>query len=124
MTEHHLTRCELEVMDVVWHRSPVTVQDVCDVDERGLAYTTIMTTLRILEDKGVVQRCGKRGRAILYKPRVSRELVRRCMSDALTQRLFDGSAKSLLLSLVDSGSLSQQDVRELKQAIQALESDR
>ena len=68
MPEYRLTKCELEVMDVVWRRGRVTVQDVVDSLDRSLAYTTVMTTLKILEEKrGVVNRV-KQGRAYVYEP--------------------------------------------------------
>lgn len=52
---NQLTRCEAEVMDIVWWFEPVTVQDVVDRIKRDLAYTTVMTTLKILEEKGGVR---------------------------------------------------------------------
>ncbi|QDT91489.1 BlaI/MecI/CopY family transcriptional regulator [Gimesia algae] len=123
MPELHLTKCELEVMDVVWRKKRVTVQNVVDTLERPLAYTTVMTTLKILDEtRGVVRRM-KEGRAYVYEPAVSREKISRNMADDLTQRLFGGSVKSLVLSLVESDSMSRSDIEELKQAIQSLEKD-
>ncbi|NOX54543.1 MAG: BlaI/MecI/CopY family transcriptional regulator [Planctomycetes bacterium] len=121
MSRHHLTRCELEIMNVVWDRGRVTVQDVVDALDRPLAYTTVMTMLNILFKKRIVARCGKRGRAYVYKPLVSREQVRRSMTSELTDALFDGSVKSLVLSLIDAKSLSRSDVEELKKAIESVE---
>ena len=121
MPKRHLTNCELEVMDVVWRKGRVTVQEVVDSLERLLAYTTVMTTLKILDEtRGVVRRM-KQGRAYVYEPTVSREEISRSMAGDLTQRLFGGSAKSLVLSLIESDSMSQSDIEELKQAIQSLE---
>jgi len=123
MPELHLTKCELEVMDVIWRKKRVTVQDVVDTLERPLAYTTVMTTLKILDEtRGVVRRM-KEGRAYVYEPVVSREKISHSMADELTQRLFGGSVKSLVLSLVESDSMSQSDIEELKQVIQLLEKD-
>lgn len=123
MPEQVLTRCELEVMNVVWSLGQVTVQDVVDQLERDLAYTTVMTTLRILESKAVVRRCGKSGRAYLYQPVVSRDDIRQTMTSNLTGALFGGSVKSLMLSLLGSQSMSHSDINELKAAIESLESD-
>lgn len=118
----HLTKCELEVMDVVWRKERVTVQDVVDALERPLAYTTVMTTLKILDEtRGVVQRT-KVGRAFVYEPAVSREEISRSMAGELTEQLFGGSVKSLVLSLVESDGMSKSDIEELKQAIHSLES--
>ncbi|MFK7778984.1 MAG: BlaI/MecI/CopY family transcriptional regulator [Gimesia sp.] len=123
MAKLHLTKCELEVMDVVWRKGRATVQEVVDSLERPLAYTTVMTTLKILDEtRGAVRRM-KEGRAYVYEPTISREKISRSMAADLTQRLFGGSVKSLVLSLVENNSMSQSDIEELKQAIHSLEKD-
>ena len=123
MSGHHLTKCELEIMNVVWEQGRVTVQDVVDTLDRSLAYTTVMTMLKILDEKGVVTRRTKVGRAYVYEPLVAREEVCRSMTGELTQSLFRGSAKSLVLSLIETDSLSRSDIQELKQAIESLEAN-
>ena len=123
MPEYRLTRCELEVMDVVWRKGHATVQDVVDALERSLAYTTVMTTLKILEEKRRVVKRVKHGRAYVYEPIASREEVGQSMAGELTRRLFRGSAKSLVLNLLDRESLSRSDIEELKQAIASLGAD-
>ena len=123
MSEYHLTKCEMEVMDIVWQRGRVTVQDVVDGLERPLAYTTVMTTLKILKSKRRVLRCEKAGRAFVYEPLVTREEVSRSMTMELKERLFGGSAKSLVLNLLENETLSKEDVNELKKAIHELETE-
>lgn len=123
MPELNLTKCELEVMDVVWRKRRATVQEVCDALSRDLAYTTVMTTLKVLEEKrGVLQR-EKSGRAYVYEPVVSREDVRQQMAGDLTQRLFSGSVKTLVLSLLGTRNVSKSDIRELKQVIESLDQE-
>jgi predicted transcriptional regulator len=124
METSQLTRCEAEVMEVVWTRKAATVQDVVDSIRRPLAYTTVMTTLKILEDKGFVERGEKRIRAYVYRPIVSRESVRRHMAFDLAERLFGGSVKSLVLSLVHTEQITSHDLAELRAAIESLESTR
>jgi predicted transcriptional regulator len=123
MSDYHLTRCEMEVMDVVWRHGRVTVQDVVDGLERPRAYTTVMTTLRILESKRGVLRREKQGRAYVYEPTVSRDAVSRGVALELKERLFGGSIKSLMLNLLRSDDLSREDVQELKRAIRSLEDE-
>ncbi|WP_417379327.1 BlaI/MecI/CopY family transcriptional regulator [Gimesia sp.] len=123
MPKLHLTKCELEVMDVVWRKGRATVQDVVDSLERPLAYTTVMTTLKILDEQRDVVHRMKQGRAYVYEPAVSREEISNSMAADLTQRLFGGSVKSFVLSLVESDSMSQSDIEELKQAIESLEKE-
>src|SRR3954469_8423010 len=97
VTIPHLTSCELEVMDVVWQKHRVTVQDIVDSLDRSLAYTTGRRTLKILDEKRGVLKRTKSGRAFVYEPLVTREEISRRIADQLTQQLFCGSVKSLVL---------------------------
>lgn len=103
-------------MDVVWDRESVTVNDVVEAIDRDLAYTTDMTTMRILEEKGIVRRGQKEGRAYTYSAAVTREEVRHGMIHELTDRLFGGSVQSLVLSLLNSEEVSPEDIAAVKQA--------
>ncbi|KAA5538915.1 BlaI/MecI/CopY family transcriptional regulator [Roseiconus nitratireducens] len=116
-----LTRCEAEVMDIIWDRDYVTVQDVVDSLSRSLAYTTVLTTMRILEEKQIVTRGDKIGRAYTYTARVSRQQVREGMLKALTDQLFGGSARSLVLSLINSDAVSAEDIEAVRKAASDLE---
>ena len=121
MAQLHLTKCELEVMDVVWTKGRVTVQDVLDSLTRPLAYTTVMTTLNILDEKRKVVRRAKHGRAFVYEATVSRADVCRGMVNELTQSLFNGSVKSLMLTLIEPGVMPAEEIAELKSALRSLE---
>ena len=116
-----LTKCEAEVMDVVWNLERVTVHDVVDAINRDLAYTTVLTTIKILEDKNVLLRGDKIGRAFTYTARVSREQVRASMLKSLTDQLFGGSPQSLVLSLIQSDAVSAADIEAVKRAAAELE---
>jgi len=119
-----LTRYELEIMDVVWRLGEVTVHDVCRGLSRPLAYTTVMTTLGILEGKkGVLQRT-KCGRAYVYRPLVSRDQVSRDLLRDLRDVLFAGSLPSLVLNLVADESVSKSDVQALQEALRRMEISR
>ena len=124
MTEHQLTRCELEVMDVVWERGRATVQEVCDSLGRDLAYTTVMTTLKILEEKRDVLTKYKEGRAFVYVPKVSRDEVCRSVAQDLKKNLLRKSVSSLLLNLLEDSEVSDAELADLKAAIARLEEDR
>jgi predicted transcriptional regulator len=116
-----LTPCEAEVMNVVWGRETVTVQDVLNAIPRDLAYTTVMTTIRILEEKGFVARVGKKGRAILYSAIVSSESASRSNLRETANRFFDGSLKSMVLSLIKTKQISAEDLAELRAVINSIE---
>ena len=117
-----LTAAEAEVMDVIWSTSPIVISAILERIPRPLAYTTVMTTVKILEDKGFVNKCGKQGRAYLYEPAIDREQVRRSMTDELANRLFNGSIKSLVLSLVRQSGVTAEELAEVKQLIEEMES--
>ncbi len=118
---HVVTAAEAEVMNVVWDHSPCAVSDVVERLTRPLAYTTVMTTVGILEQKGFLEKCGKRGRAFLYRSAIDRDQVRGSMSHEVANRLFGGSVKSMVLNLVQDDAISPADLAEVKQMIEELE---
>ncbi|SFH70667.1 BlaI/MecI/CopY family transcriptional regulator [Planctomicrobium piriforme] len=116
-----LTRCEVEIMNAVWHRGTATVQEVCDALDRPLAYSTVMTMLRILETKRQALERVKRGRAYVYRPLVSREEISHELLAEVRDDFFGGSVKSLMLNLIGGEQVSASDIRELKAALSQLE---
>jgi predicted transcriptional regulator len=108
-------------MNVLWSRGDVTVQDVVDAIARPLAYTTIMTMLKILEDKGFVERGEKRGRAYVYRPIISCESASGTTLRDTANRFFNGSFTSLMLSLIKTTQVTSNDLAELRAAIDSLE---
>jgi predicted transcriptional regulator len=116
MPHRQLTKCESEVMDVVWNREWVTVNDVVEAIDRDLAYTTVLTTIRILEDKGVIERGEKIGRANTYRAKVSIDEVRHGMIRELSDQLFGGSVRSLVLSLINSKQVTHEDLAAVRRA--------
>lgn len=121
MPSHRLTKYEMEIMDVIWRRGPSTVQEVCDGLSRELAYTTVMTTLRLLEQKKRVLLRTKKGRAFVYEAVVSRDQVSRDLLNDFREVLFGKSLPSLMLNLLEEGQLSDDDVAALKAALERLE---
>jgi predicted transcriptional regulator len=121
MAKYQLTRCEMEIMDIVWERGRATVQDVCDGLKRPLAYTTVMTMLRILESKRNVLTRVKEGRAFVYEPAVGREEVCQSVIRQLKDLIGRGSVKSLVLNLIEDEKLPPDEIEEIKAAIRKLE---
>ena len=114
-----LTPLELEIMKVLWEGGPSTVQAVQQrlTPERTLAYTTVQTMLNVLHRKGKVKRRLK-DRAYVYRPSVSRShAVRQTMGDII-DRFFEGSAESLVLSLVETRRLTPEKLTELSRLIE------
>jgi BlaI family penicillinase repressor len=113
----HLTPLELEIMHVLWEIGAANVQTVQQQLARDLAYTTVQTMLNILHRKGKVKRTLK-DRAYFYKPVVSRsQVVGQHMSD-IVDRLFGGSAESLVMSLVETKHLTPKKLARLHKLLE------
>ena len=118
---YKLTRCELELMDVLWTIGQGSVQDVCLRIDRNLAYTTVMTTLNLLASRKKVLRREKSGRAFIYTPLVSREEVSRSVLTELRDVLFGNRFPAVVLNLLAESSESGHDARILREALEKLE---
>lgn len=109
-----LTPLELEIMKVLWETGPAAVQTVQErlPAERRLAYNTVQTMLNVLHRKEKVRR-ELQGRAYLYEPAVTRPQAARQAVGDLVQRMFDGSAEELVLSLVETRQLTPEKLARL-----------
>lgn len=111
-----LTPLELEIMQVLWEMGPANVQTVQQHLGRELAYTTVQTMLNVLHRKKKVKRTLK-DRAYIYRPTVSRhQVVGQTIGD-LIDRLFGGSAESLVMSLVETRHLTPEKLAKLNELI-------
>ena len=108
---------ELEVMEVLWERGSATVAEVRDALEDEMAYTTVLTVLRRLEEKGYVGH-DEEGRAHRYRPLVERVEARESALERLTRRLFQGSPELLLTHLVAQKKLSAAELRRLRDLVE------
>ncbi len=107
------TTRELDVMSVLWERGPSTVAEVRAALDDDLAYNTVLTVLRILQDKGHVTH-EEEGRAHRYLPLVQREQAGESALKRITRRLFSGSPELLLTRLVEGEDLSEEEVRRMR----------
>ena len=112
-----LTPLELEIMHVLWEEGPANVQTVQQKLKRPLAYTTVQTMLNILHRKEKVKRALK-DRAYFYTPVVSRSHVTRQHIGDIVDRLFGGSAESLVMSLVETKHLTPKKLARLQQLME------
>lgn len=112
-----LTPLELEIMHVLWEQGPANVQTVQQHLPRPLAYTTVQTMLNILYRKGKVRRSLKE-RAYFYRPVVSRSHVKRQHITDIVDRLFGGSAESLVMSLVETKHLTPKKLAQLQKLLE------
>jgi predicted transcriptional regulator len=114
-----LTRAELEVMKVLWRRGEATVHDVVDALPKQVAYTTALTMLRILEQKGyaVHEANPAGGRAHVYRPTAPEESIRRSHLRDLIDRMFSGSAEELVTGLLRDEKLTRAELEALRAQI-------
>lgn len=106
-------------MKLVWALEGGTVRDVYEalLAQRQIAYTTVMTMMNVLVDKGHLERKKAGTEAFTYSPTKKRSEVERSMINEFLGRVFDGSAKPLLVQLVEDEKLSQDDLDEIKALI-------
>ncbi len=115
----HFTDAELRLMDVLWDKGSATVSDVLEGlnAKPPLAYSTVITTLRILETKGYVSHT-KEGRAFTYQPLIGRDEARQSAITHLLQRLFEGSPELLVTSLFEDRKISAAEMKRLRVLIE------
>jgi predicted transcriptional regulator len=119
MVRHTLGDLQHAIMSVLWARGEATTGDVhaALLAERGLAFTTIATMLRKMEEKGVVAHRAD-GRQFVYRPTVTEAQVRRSMVGELIARLFDGDPKALVAHLVSEHEIEAGELAELRRRLE------
>jgi BlaI family transcriptional regulator, penicillinase repressor len=110
---------ELEIMKLVWDRESSTVRDVYEAlrQRRKIAYTTVMTMMNILEQKGFLKK-RRDDRAYLYRAACPRNQAIRAMVRDFVDRVFNGSAGPLVVHLVEDRRLSEKELREIARMVQ------
>ena len=117
-----LGRVELQIMNVVWEKGTATVYDVKEALSRGRkpAYSTILTMMRKLEAKGYLEH-DMDERTYVYRPTISKEVVRHSMLGDVLDRVFEGSPSLLLNSLVEQNRISEKELRKIRKLIKERE---
>ncbi|MEP6780229.1 MAG: BlaI/MecI/CopY family transcriptional regulator [Gemmatimonadaceae bacterium] len=114
----NFTDRELDLMNVLWEHGPSTAAEVREKLTDDLAYNTVLTMLRILEEKGYAGRIEE-GRAHRYHPLVGREAAGHSAVSRLVDKLFGGSPELLLTHLVNDKKLKQSDIQRLREVLDA-----
>jgi predicted transcriptional regulator len=115
----NLTDAELRLMEVVWEKGKATVAEVVEglPNHVPLAYSTVLTTMRIMENKGYL-RHTKHGRSFVYHPLVKREQACENALTHLLRRFFEGSPELLMLNLVKRGEIGARELARLRKRIE------
>ncbi|WP_158821725.1 BlaI/MecI/CopY family transcriptional regulator [Granulicella sp. S156] len=113
-----LTEAELRIMRILWARGESLVSDLVSAmpESAPLAYTSVLTTVRILEQKGYVEH-RQEGRAFLYSPCVAEHDASRSEVRHVLHRFFGNSREQLMLSLLGDGEITPEELQRLKDAI-------
>jgi len=114
----HPTELELEILKILWRDGPGSVRQVRDAlaGLRDLAYTSVMTIMTIMTDKGYLQRSKSRG-VYVYRPCVTQRATTRDMLRDLMNRAFDGSAASVMLNLLETADIDAEELKQLRELI-------
>jgi BlaI family transcriptional regulator, penicillinase repressor len=117
-----LTRQELEIMKLVWERESATVRDVYEalLEKRKIAYTTVMTMMKILETKGYLKKT-RQDRAFLYRPTRPKNQVIGGMLGEFIDRVFNGAAEPLVVHLVKEKRLKEKDLQKIVRMVEESE---
>ena len=117
-SEKMLTEVELELMNILWRLRQGTVADVIEALPAGrdLAYTSVSTMLRILEQKGILT-AQKEGRGHLYIPKLSKEKYEARTVRHVVEKVFDGTPMQLVKALIDVGGLTDDDLKDVKELL-------
>jgi BlaI family transcriptional regulator, penicillinase repressor len=113
-----LTEQELEIMKIVWNLERATVRDVYEelLKHRKIAYTTVMTMMKILEQKKHLKKTQE-DRAYVYRPSKPKQQVIGGMVREFVNRVFNGSAEPLLMHLIEDRTLTEKEVEEISRMI-------
>lgn len=116
-----LAPVELMLMKAVWRRGAATVQEVTDAvaAERKLAYSTVLTMLRSLEEKGFLVH-EQDARRYVYRPLVGEGDVGKSMLKDMLDRVFDGSRELLLTRLFELGRVDEEEVRRIRKKLASI----
>lgn len=114
----HPTELELTILKVLWRRPTATVAEVRQAlaPEREQAYTSVMTIMNIMEEKGYLSRV-KNGASYVYRARITEQSTTRGMLTDLVSRAFDGSAGAAMLNLLETSDLNPEELGRLRELI-------
>ncbi len=115
------TELELQILKVLWNAAPITVREVRDAlasNGRELAHTTVITMLGTMVDKGQIEKMEPtQGKAFRFSPLIHRDDVSKGMLGDLVERVFDGSAEAVMLSLFDVRELDEDELASLRKLL-------
>jgi predicted transcriptional regulator len=122
MVKPKLSKLELKIMEALWTRSNASIREIQETfpEKNRPAYTTIQTTVYRLEGKEAVRRVKKVGNFHIFEAAISRDAAQRRLIDDLLA-LFGGRTQPVMAHLIESGKLTQDDVKEAQKLLRKLD---
>lgn len=116
------TKAELEILSVIWERETATVREVYEIinAKKPTAYTTVLKTLQIMDEKGLVER-DKTNRAHVYRAKIKQNETGRQMIRDVLHKVFGGSALRLVQQVLETEATSAEEMKEIRKMIKAAE---
>ncbi len=114
-----LTEVELELMSVIWQTDQCTIRGIVDQlpADRKLAYTSVATMMRILEEKGFLASEGGE-KTHTFRPLVAREDYEKTTLNHVAEKLFAGNSSAMVMKLLDETDLSKEELRAIKKTLE------
>ena len=112
------TELELEILKVLWRDGPMVGREVRDrlAGFRDLAYTSVMTIMGIMEEKGYLRR-KKTGKAYIYSPRIGEEVTKKRMLGDIVKRVYEGSTLAAMVNLLETSDIDAEELQQLRELI-------
>ena len=114
----HPTELELEILKVLWKDGPLVGRQVRDrlAGFRDLAYTSVMTIMGIMEEKGYLRR-RKKGKTFIYSPRVNEDVTKKRMLCDIVKRVYEGSTLAAVVNLLETSDIDADELKQLRELI-------
>jgi predicted transcriptional regulator len=121
MRSPKLSKLELSIMSALWNRGASSIREIHESfpERKRPAYTTVQTMVYRLETKEAVRRTKKIGNAHIFEARISRDAAQKRLIDELLS-LFGGRTQPVMAHLIESGKLTQEDIREAEKLLRNL----
>jgi BlaI family transcriptional regulator, penicillinase repressor len=119
----HPTPSELEILKLLWERGPLTVREVVEVeeaDQKSRAYTSVMSLMNVMAEKGLVSR-EPEGRAFRYRPEVTREDTQTQLATDLWSRVYGGATSTLVAHLLEQSQPSEDELNAIRELLARFE---
>lgn len=118
------TEAELDILNVLWKREAATVREVYEIlsRDKSVVYTTVLKMMQIMDEKGLVER-DTQGKAHIYRAKLEQKEAQRNFVANLLDKVFDGSAKQLVLQALESKPANAEEMKEIREMLEQAEKE-